>query len=271
MPPFHRRFVSIMRSESLPLSAFAVSALGHFFLVGGLVLSATLWAQHDQKVYVVNLVAGIPSLGRETIRPPDAPSLPVKQALPSPPTRESKAEVRERQEPVKQSEPSPLPEPSNPATARPAAPSLPRPGEKELPALSHSPLPERRVIATAPAPPIGRPTGSPTAPTNSTISLDAGNFPFAWYIRQMHKKIEAEWNRNPPLAHPDQVPIVIVEILRNGSIKPPRIEKSSGNSAYDRAALRAVQDASPFPPLPQEWVRASLRVGLAFELIKERG
>lgn len=265
MPPIHRRFVSIMRSESLPLSALAVSALGHFFLLGGLVLSATLWQYDQSKVYVVNLVSGIPSLGRETSPPPEAPSLPARQVTPAPPARVSKSEVRDRQEPAKQ------PEPSMPPATRPGAPTLPRPGEKELPALSHSPLPERRVLATAPAPPVGRPTGSPTAPTNSSISLDAGNFPFAWYIRRMHEKIEAEWNRTPPLARPEQVPIVIVEILRNGTIKPPRIEKSSGNSAYDRAALRAVQDASPFPPLPEQWAKSSLRVGLAFELSKEQG
>jgi len=271
MPPFHRRFVSIMRSESIPLSALAVSALGHFFLLGGLIVSTMLWAQYDQKVYVVNLVPGIPSLGRETARPREAPTFPARHAVPVPSTRESKAEVRDRQEPVKLPEPAPLPGPSVPQATRPGAPTLPRPGEKELPALSHSPLPERRVTAAAPAPPVGRPTGSPTAPANSSISLDAGNFPFAWYIRQMHQKIEAEWSRNPPLARPDQVPVVVVEILRNGTIKPPTIEKSSGNSVYDRAALRAVQDASPFPPLPQEWAKPSLRVGLAFELLNGRG
>ncbi|HLC41461.1 MAG TPA: TonB family protein [Methylomirabilota bacterium] len=265
MPPIHRRFVSIMRSESLPLSALAVSALGHSFLLGGLVLSTMLWQQDQSKVYVVNLVSGIPSLGQATTTPPEAPSLPARPIAPSPPARESKSEVRDRQDSTKQ------PEPSMPPAPRPGAPTLPRPGEKELPALSHSPVPERRVIAASPVPPIGRPTGSPTAPVNSSISLDAGNFPFAWYIRQMHQKIEAEWNRTPPVARPEQVPIIVVEILRNGAIKAPRIEKSSGNSAYDRAALRAVQDASPFPPLPQEWTKPSLRVGLAFELLKDRG
>ena len=90
------------------------------------------------------------------------------------------------------------------------------------------------------------------------------HFPFAWYIRQMNQKIEAERNRNPLLARLDQEPIVRVEILRNGTIKPPRIEKSSGDSTFDRAALRAVQDASPFPPLPQEWTKQTLRVDLRF-------
>ena len=40
---------------------------------------------------------------------------------------------------------------------------------------------------------------------------------------------------------------------------------------YDQAALRAIVDASPFPPLPDDWSRPSLRVMFRFDLMRDRG
>jgi TonB family protein len=57
-----------------------------------------------------------------------------------------------------------------------------------------------------------------------------------------------------------------VEIQRDGTIAVPRIEQSSGSSFYDRAALRAISEASPFPPLPADWSKPALRVLFNFEL-----
>ena len=72
MPPGRRRYVSTIRSGSLPLSALAISAAGHLFVLGALVLFANLWMEHDpSKVYVVNLVPAVPSLGRPA---PEAPA-----------------------------------------------------------------------------------------------------------------------------------------------------------------------------------------------------
>jgi TonB family protein len=49
------------------------------------------------------------------------------------------------------------------------------------------------------------------------------------------------------------------------------VEKTSGNTFYDQAAVRAILEASPFPPLPEEWTRPSLRVMFRFELRTGRG
>ena len=57
-----------------------------------------------------------------------------------------------------------------------------------------------------------------------------------------------------------------MEIQRDGSIAAPRIETSSGSTFYDRAALRAISEASPFPPLPADWSKPALRVLFNFEL-----
>ncbi len=119
----------------------------------------------------------------------------------------------------------------------------------------------------APAPPRGLPTGSPTGA--GALTVDASDFPHAWYLRQVLQKVQSEWQRQNQRNDPGQKPLVFVEIQRDGTIRTPKIEQSSGNSTYDQAALRAVVEASPFPPLPQEWPRPSLRVVFRFDL--ERG
>jgi len=43
---------------------------------------------------------------------------------------------------------------------------------------------------------------------------------------------------------------VVFEIRRDGRLNVLTIDRSSGNAYYDQVALRAINDASPFPPLP---------------------
>ena len=175
-----------------------------------------------------------------------------------------------------------LPEPSLPSLPRPSLPSrsaLIRPGEKELPSLAapttaqRTDKPEKvdRPVESRPAPvaPRGLPTGSPSGV--GALSLDASDFPYAWYLRQVLQKVQGEWQRQNQLNEPNQKPLVFVEIQRDGSIGAPKIEQSSGNSLYDQAALRAIVEASPFPPLPQDWPKPSLRVMFRFDLEHARG
>ena len=42
--------------------------------------------------------------------------------------------------------------------------------------------------------------------------------------------------------------------------------RSSGNAFYDNAALRAVMAAGPFPKLPDDWTKPSLRILFTFDL-----
>ena len=171
-------------------------------------------------------------------------------------------------------EPAKLPEPSR-AQARPAVlPALPKPGERELPPLSTPTLArraERPAVESRPAPTasLGRPTGSVVG--EGALSLDVSDFPYAWYLRQILQKVQGEWQRQNRASEPDKKPLVFVEIQRDGSIRMPKIEQSSGNSLYDQAALRAIVQASPFPPLPQDWSKPSLRVMFRFDLERERG
>jgi len=280
-----RRWQPRLPSRRIPVAAIVVSILGHILTIC-LVAIAVMWTSwNTQKVHIVNLVPTIAAVGSP--RAPAAPPLPSRPTVPLaarapilPPTE------RPRPEPVR--EPAKLPEPARlpeaPRTAAPALPSraaLMRPGERELPPLSNPTTPrpptaergERPVEKPAeprPAPSaaLGLPTGS--AAGVGARSIDVSDFPHAWYLRQVLQKIQAQWERQGLANQPDQIPQIFVEIQRDGSVRAPRIEKSSGNSLYDRAALRAVMEASPFPPLPQDWSKSSLRVLFTFELEPRR-
>jgi protein TonB len=158
---------------------------------------------------------------------------------------------------------APLPPPAPLPTAR-----TPEPSRVATPAPPPPP-----TVATArptvPPVPLGRPDAA--VPTTGSISLDVSDFPFTYYLRQLQAKISERWA--PPrgqVAGGERV-IVLFEIGRDGQIKEPAVERSSGNAIYDQSALRAVMEASPFPPLPPEFKAASLKVHFGFEFKPDQG
>ena len=265
----------------LPLGGLAVSAIVHALIV--VALSVTLvWTTQDatQKLYVVNLIPAVAAVGVPTAS--STASIPTRAVAPAPAARVPAPEPV-APEPLPPRRPARLPEPSlsSPQLPAPSRPALPKAGEKELPSLASPRLattapttrPDKtdKAAETRPAPSatLGLPTGS--AAGMGAQSMDASDFPYAWYLRQVLQKVQGQWQRQNRANEPDQKPLVLVEIQRDGSIRAPRIEQSSGNMAYDQAALRAVMDASPFPPLPQDWSKPSLRVMFRFDLIPARG
>jgi TonB family protein len=239
--------------EPAPVKALAFSVVGHVVIIAALV-GLTLSGIWDRpKVHVVNLVSTIAAVGNPA---GSAPSLPARTLKPA-----ARALA-------------PEPEPHPREAAKPTEAALPsravtaRPGERELPPLS---TPSERRGKTA-VEPVSRPSVAALGQATGSISgqgsltLDVTDFPYAWYLRQVLQKVEERWQTQNRSSEPAQKPRIYVEIRRDGSIAPPRIEQTSGSTFYDRAALRAITEASPFPPLPADWANPSLRVLFNFDL-----
>jgi len=239
----------------LPTAALVVSTIAHAVLVGFLV-ALSFWGPswRDSQVQVVNLVPAVAAVGNPAGHP--AAQLPTR-TLPKPASRsvEPEPEPRAREAP-KAAEP-----------ALPTRAMNPRVGDRELPTMSADRRP-RAVGESAskpqPATALGQATGS-TAGVGS-LTIDVTDFPHAWYLRQVLAKVQERWQSQKRASEPEQKPLVWVEINRDGSITTPRIERSSGNTFYDQAALRAIVEASPFPQLPADWTKPSLRILFNFEL-----
>jgi protein TonB len=59
--------------------------------------------------------------------------------------------------------------------------------------------------------------------------------------------------------------VVSFTILRDGTVRDPRIERSSGFPLLDDAAVQMLRNASPVPPLPEKYRAAQVAVDLPVE------
>jgi|SRR5689334_20223078 len=269
----------------VPFTAAVVSAIAHVVLAVVVVVGARFWTQSQPKTYIVNLVPAVAAVGapQGQTTTPTLPPRPEEVARPEPPRprelpqRETPRETAPPEMPAREMPPRPresltLPDRATP----PRAAATPRAGDKELPSMTTPTpkAPERAPTETiaratpppAPPPPLGRADGSPQGA--GALTLNVADFPFAWYLRSVNAKITERWAGK---ALPGQQPVAVFDINRDGRVTGIAIEKPSGNPYYDQAALRAITEAAPFPPLPQEFVGPVLRVHLGFNFSAERG
>ncbi len=100
---------------------------------------------------------------------------------------------------------------------------------------------------------------------SSQIGLS--NFPFTYYLENMIGRISSNWLKTQiSSGTPDELfTEVMFKIYRDGKISIVEIEKGSGIQALDLAAVRAVQSAAPFAPLPDGYEEEYLVIHLRFE------
>lgn len=165
--------------------------------------------------------------------------------------------------------------PSTPAAPQPVAAPQPKPIDKKKFAPPSPYGKSAKKAAEIPAPVPKQPTvpaAAPTAPPTTTAAdvpvggsgvaaLDS-DFPFPLYIEQMKRLIGSHWAR--PAASDQTTATIYFVINRDGSVRDSKPEIPSGNGSYDRAALRAVLEASPLPPLPFAYNGTYLGVHLKF-------
>ncbi|MEK7702437.1 MAG: TonB family protein [Nitrospirota bacterium] len=87
-------------------------------------------------------------------------------------------------------------------------------------------------------------------------SAGSSSFNYPYYLRSIEQKIGMQWAPPPAMTissnREGSVAMIGFVVKRDGRIdlKSVSIEKSSGNTFFDMAAMRAVHNANPFPPLP---------------------
>jgi protein TonB len=264
----------------LPLGPTFVSAILHVVLLVLVIFGASMWSDSrpKQPVYVVLTPATAAIGSPKGVTMPEAPKVeePPAPKAPAPPTelprREAARDLPSRDLPSRDLPARDLP--ARDSVGLPDRTSLPTPAptrprlDKELPKVASAtppstptptPTPARREPSPAPSQPLGAANG--TATGSGPLTLNVSDFPYAYYLRQVTEKIRAQWNGR---AIPGSQPIVVFEIGRDGRLNAAAIEKSSGNAFYDQVALRALNDAGPFPPLPDDFKKPVLRIGLQF-------
>lgn len=188
-----------------------------------------------------------------------ATALGVERPSPTPP----KPEPKPPPEPEPAPPPPPEPDPDIPVLPREEPEPAPKPPPKPAPA----PAPAPRTETPRPEPDSQPgPTGVRGGAVGGAPFLGAqvtgpggASFPYDYYLEQMLGKIRQNWLR-PPVEGIETT--LTFRVLRNGEIGEVEIRESSGSRAFDLAALRAVRNASPLPPLPTSYREDVLTVNL---------
>jgi TonB family protein len=223
-----------------PAGGIAVALLLHGLLAAGIVYSA-MHAAAPQEVSTLNIrFAPMPSVAPPAMTPQPAaqPIAPKKLSIPEP--------VAEPLKPAAKSEPktAPLSEFGRSTKKGSEAPQQPKPTAPQ--------------VAVKP----GVVTGIEIPAGSAGVTGIEGDFPYPLYIELMKKNVGHYWTR--PQAGSGIATTVAFVIDRDGSIRDAKIEVPSNNGTFDRAALRAVLEASPLQPLPFGFNGTYLGVHLTF-------
>lgn len=96
------------------------------------------------------------------------------------------------------------------------------------------------------------------------IAVDGANFPFSYFLMAIERRVSDNWFSAVSEGATGLTCVVYFRLNRDGSASDVRLEKSSGNAYFDRAAMRAVKSATPFPPLPKAFTEAFLGIHFTF-------
>ncbi len=193
--------------------------------------------------------------------------------------------------------PNKLPGPIVPITAPPAANEKPKiVMPEEMPKNAIHPPPKeldedaarKKAMADAlarighdvDARPIPRPENFPSEKTtgkggypgvgnaqgSGIVGALGGNPLFSAYRSQIQRIMTDNflWLQKEQKLHAE----VMLRIDASGTITTSELSKSSGNLAYDRAALRAVQKSSPLPPPPDSLAKDIVRQDFVINFVR---
>lgn len=107
--------------------------------------------------------------------------------------------------------------------------------------------------------------GSGRVGTGANTTL---GFRCAGYAAQIQQLVAQHWRTADVDARVQTAPVVIAtyDLMGDGSIRNVRLLQTSGISTLDYSVQRAIQDASPFPPIPPACGKDSAKVEFTFEL-----
>ena len=232
-------------------------ALASVFLHALLLLMLTAnWPDSSSKVITVKpqpKVINARLVDASELQPKPKPAPPKAVAKPKPkvtakPKPKPKPVPKPTPKPVAKPKPAPKPTPK-PAPTK-AEPEEPRISPQELAALTRADL--ARAVAE-----------EESAAAAATTSAEMA----ASYAALIQQTVINYWSR-PPSARNGMETLLSIQLIPTGEVVSVSVIKSSGNNAFDRSAMNAVEKAGSFPELqnlpPGEFEKTFRRLRLLF-------
>ncbi len=104
----------------------------------------------------------------------------------------------------------------------------------------------------------GNASGGKTGTLRGTAGNNIGPAVSDYYTK-VRRRIWDRWGLPQDLKEKNLEAVVSIRIMKDGSVEINGIEKSSGNSLFDRSVLLAIREANPLPPPPYE-----MEIGVRF-------
>jgi len=297
------------RSNRYLVVTVIVSVLFHILVFAGLIVSGNIEQRRISKRGETILVDIAPDKPKESAplgnpsRPvgPNVPAPPREAAPPTPPVppapKASPAPAVPRVAEAPKSAPKAppaAPKSAEPAPAPKAAPSAPEPDQGQIakaapqpPAAQPqppAPAADPRVASAPPQPPPaaamfrrgggGGLKGGRGGIEGDPIALDTPDPKYQDYFRQIRERIQSKW------IYPYEASSrgiggelqIDFGIAKSGELQFIERRRSSGVELLDDYAMRAVQLASPFPPVPDAISKGGLPINGTFKyLIQDSG
>ena len=143
-----------------------------------------------------------------------------------------------------------------------------RPTSKEQ-FIVQRPLPSLKELL----PPVAMtPSRDGTDLNEEVVRLDSTDPNYVSYLSSIKRDIELVWEYPPPALRQGIQGRLVVEfrIKQNGSLMGAKLVHSSGYPILDEEAIRAIQAAAPFHPIPRWIGKERLAISASFEYYDNR-
>ena len=267
------------KQNRLFFSAFALSVLLHvLILAGGLYLQYLSTVKRPRlKTVDVTLVTlpgpGSPSISR---MPSVEPPLPETPELPPDPEPEPEPEPRKPEKPAVAVEPE-KPKKQVPKKKPVEKPKPKKPVKDKLQALEKKVKQDQpsefertlarleRKVQQGPPSDLYKRTG-PGGIGRGEGAYGAPMSPYERYLSKIAMIIQRHWSFTPHLIREKGgiEAYVALTVQPGGTVSDITFDRNSSSRYFDDTVLKAIEKASPFPPVPGEVSGTALRIGLVF-------
>lgn len=110
-------------------------------------------------------------------------------------------------------------------------------------------------------------TGTKETITNNSNKTTGNNLQLQIYYNEIWERIRSNWAISDDIL--EQVKgleaVIILKILRDGTIDDFWFETKSGNTFFDQSVVRAIKKSSPLPPLSRFTAMEHYEIGIRFK------
>ncbi|MBN3871764.1 MAG: TonB family protein, partial [Nostoc sp. JL33] len=110
----------------------------------------------------------------------------------------------------------------------------------------------------------GLPNSNRDRQATSGIDASSQNIDITFYLKQLQQQVKQQWL--PEVSQSSRRTVLNFTVNRSGQLSNLQLAQTSGFSVTDQAALKAIQRAAPFAPLPTGYTSNHIDIQFTFNI-----